>query len=355
MTPAPAPPPRIKDYKIQNITPLPMGCSVQQYHRWISDLGRAHAAMPNSLGNDTRKVIHALENTEQDCRRDWDTHVTGLRSKHPGTSVEDHYVWDDFMEFTKNFQRDPNNSTGTITDALNNAYQKIDQSPREFNQYLETLEFERLPLRPEEDRADLFLSRLEPWFRAFIRTNNINHLPQTRHEMVQLAQATFVGLPKSLRSTRRSEIKSPDQHKPLFDKKPRTEANSSKNHKTDNRFPSRYQPAVTRGDSGRRSNTSPRTRTNDKPNSSTNNRRSTTKSTTDNKSYTPPGEVNPLSADGKPKTCYACGSDRHYSNECPDKGKPASTHQTRSHRRPAVRTNQVQGHVSEEETTSESA
>jgi hypothetical protein len=284
-----------------------MACTLQQYNSWMMDLERAHISQPQTLHDDKTKVIHALDHVEKECRNRWDTHMKSLRKG--DESVFDYYKWDEFKTFSSNFKKDPQGVSGVIQSSINAAYQRENQDPWTFHQYLETLELEQ-EMRSDSSRAEFFLSRLLGWISLEIRTKYALSMPETRDKMVRVAQAIWVSTPERVRKRKHEEV-GPKRGGTGETPNKRGRGGSSSGGVTNMRGGTLNNPRKRgqgrgRGSRARGSYTQP----------NQNAQGSTSEATP---------KLNPPDETGKTTTCYRCGSTYHYAPDCPVPAEAAAS------------------------------
>lgn len=184
--------------------------------------------------------------------------------------------WLFFQEWTLSLIKNASSLTMAIAKEKENIHQRKDEDPREFHARLDTLEqyFERAS---EKERARSFFVKLQHSLQLRIQ-DHVRELPETREEVVNTANHYW-----DLMKTN-SDRGNTNETKP--------------NHLRKRKAP----PDEPQG---------PEKKT---YKNRQNNRRRQESSTNNN--------LNPIGRDGKRNVCHICGSDTHYSPDCPDRKDP---------------------------------
>jgi len=171
--------------KVTHVQTLEHTASLRKWGDWKHDVQRVFDADPFIYRKQPwNKVLKALDYVDEYLKSLWTTHLT----QHP----DDEKDWDVFLQWTKRNIAQGLNSETTLYKQYQDAKQRPNQPPREFNNYLTSLERD-LEHKTEKETAMAFYVRLDDDLRRQFDISNIN-LATTRSQMVDIAQRVWEGL-----------------------------------------------------------------------------------------------------------------------------------------------------------------
>ena len=201
------------DIKYDEVDSLTLKSSFRAWTDWKADLERVWAGAPWKYERDTLKVIKAVSKMDKACRARWNAHVRINPTKDNDYSH--------FLGWTRTLVRNNVSFETTVYEEYEKASQRDNQSPMDFDAYLSSIERE-LPEVPDSIQANRFYAKLNEDVVKQIKISGLQALPDTRTEMVALAQRVWEGLrPKQNRhvpmanlrlSERISQPDRPDRH-----------------------------------------------------------------------------------------------------------------------------------------------
>jgi hypothetical protein len=191
------------DIKYDEVDSLTLKSSFRAWTDWKADLERVWAGAPWKYERDTLKIIKAVSKMDKACRARWNAYV-----RINPTRDND---YGHFLDWTRTLVRNNVSFETTVYEEYEKASQRDNQSPMDFDAYLSSIERE-LPEVPDSIQANRFYAKLNEDIVKQIKISGLRTLPNTRTEMVALAQRVWEGLrPKrSNQSTSRPER--PNQH-----------------------------------------------------------------------------------------------------------------------------------------------
>lgn len=265
---------RGQDIKLKNIPTFTLNSSLQQRQEWLLDLQQQFEGDLRRYHDGRTQILGALSHMDTTCRQRWYRHVD---EKSPNSQRNLKEDWPYFKDWTLTLIKNAASLESEVMGQLEKARQYKEEDPREFHARLDTLE-RHFPRVAEKERALSFFAKLLYDLQNDIRRHIIK-LPETREEMIDIAYHFW--------DLQRSETNR---------KRKRTETTEESPRKKDsNQTPK-----------GPQENRKPRQPRNSKG------------------TYTK-GRLNPIGDDGKRNQCFNCGSEKHYSNKCPDPPKEKTT------------------------------
>ncbi|OKO92955.1 hypothetical protein PENSUB_12550 [Penicillium subrubescens] len=265
-----------QDIKLKNIPTFTLNSSLQQRQEWLLDLQQQFEGDLRRYHDGRTQILGALSYMDTTCRQRWYRHID---EKSPITHRNLKEDWPYFKDWTLTLIKNGASLQSEVMGQLERARQLKDEDPREFHARLDTLE-RHFPRVAEKERALSFFAKLLYDLQNDIRRHIIK-LPETREEMIDIAYHFW--------DLQRLETNRKRKHTETTDEPPR--------------------------------------------------KRNSTKRTQDNKRSRKPwtdkntpakDRLNPIGEDGKRNRCFNCGSEKHYSNKCPDppKDKPTAAIQS---------------------------
>jgi DNA repair exonuclease SbcCD ATPase subunit len=264
---------RGQDIKLENIPTFTLNSSLQQRQEWLLDLQQQFEGDRRRFHDDRTQILGALSYMDTTCRQRWYRHVDEKALTLQRNPKED---WPYFQDWTLTLIKNAASLESEVMSQLEKARQQRDEDPREFHARLDTLE-RHFPRIAEKERALSFFAKLLYDLQDEVRRHIIK-LPETREEMIDIAYHFW--------DLQRSEANR---------KRKRTESTEERSRKKDS-----YQ------------------------NSQTTNMKRGWKPKTDKDTPTKT-RLNPIGENGKRNQCFNCGSEKHYSNKCPDPLKDQPT------------------------------
>ena len=167
--------------KVQrNLRPkdLPMfhAKSTREHRNWVRDAEDQFRLTPQNFFLDEDKILWCnqflAENPKEQYRNE--------KTKNP----ENVSTWPVYVAFLLNLIEDPVNRELDVSQAYADAAQRPNQTVREFDAYLNSLEAQMLPYS-EEHRTSHFFTKLRPEIRAAV--TDVQTVPTRRNELVSLA------------------------------------------------------------------------------------------------------------------------------------------------------------------------
>ena len=259
------------DIKMKNAIQLPRNPSFKGRDEWLGDMTRIFQAAPKRYNKDEKRILTAVDNMDIVHRNRWTRYLSDLPDLEAAKARRN---WDLFREWTVELVKDGENRLPLAAKQLNDAMQRENQTPREFHDYMDSLE-RNFELPTEKQRALQYLAKLQPDLHRQLQLHGT--LPETRAAMVSLAERFW----DQMRTTRKRSR--PDAEEGTYSPRRRrfsTRASSSN--------PTR------RGSISREPHSQNRT------------------------TYT---RGNYIGKDGKQATCFKCGSTQHLANTCTQPAK----------------------------------
>jgi Zinc knuckle len=179
------PTPKRIDIKYESVEILSLHSSIRAWTDWKADLERMWRGASWKYQSDDLKVIKATSKMDRACRARW----TSYLRNNPAHEKD----YSHFLEWTRTLIKDNVNFESTVYEEYQRALQREGQSPLDFDAYLSAVERE-LPETSDDVRANIFFSKLRENVRNQIKLSGITSLPDTRTEMVSLAQRMWEGL-----------------------------------------------------------------------------------------------------------------------------------------------------------------
>lgn len=167
-------------YKKYRLATLPYKGSLKDREEWKQDLQFCFLVFKKHFSSDKQKIELALENMDVTGRKRWDRH---LRNHHAEEQEELWNNWESFLRWSQALMED---SLITIHLKYEDAQQLPEQSPKQFNYYLEMLEGNRSKSLDEARALNLF-AKIEPWLQGDIK-RYYPEFPNNRKDMVEAAQ-----------------------------------------------------------------------------------------------------------------------------------------------------------------------
>jgi len=176
--------------KVRTVQTLKHTASLRKWGDWKGDIQRVFNADPFIYSdNDVNKIITALDYVDEYLKSLWTSHLV----ERPGDDKD----WNAFLEWSKRNIAQGLQSESTLYRQYQRARQRHDQPPREFNNYLISLERDLEP-KTEKEAAMAFYTRLDDDLQQQFDINNID-LATTRSSMVDIAQRVWEGMNKGRR------------------------------------------------------------------------------------------------------------------------------------------------------------
>jgi hypothetical protein len=176
--------------KVRTVQTLRHTASLRKWGDWKGDIQRVFNADPYIYSdNDQNKIITALDYVDDDLKSLWTSHLTEC--------PDDDKDWNAFLQWSKRNIAQGLQSESTLYKQYQRAKQRSDQPPREFNNYLLSLERDLDP-KSEKEAAMAFYTRLDDDLQRQFDVNNID-LATTRSAMVDIAQRVWDGMNKRRR------------------------------------------------------------------------------------------------------------------------------------------------------------
>ncbi|KAJ5129198.1 uncharacterized protein N7515_005237 [Penicillium bovifimosum] len=136
-------------HQIADLPRLKRSSSVQERDTWLNGLELIFEGCPNRFSKDENKIITAVMQTSDSCRKSWYQHLAGLSEE------KKHHVkhnWPAFVDWTLMLISNSEQRLGDLQIELENKVQDKNQDPVDFDQELAVLEgyFEQ---RSEKEKA----------------------------------------------------------------------------------------------------------------------------------------------------------------------------------------------------------
>jgi hypothetical protein len=279
--------------KITTVRTLERSSTLRQWGDWKLDLQRVFDADPYLYKRkDHNKVSKALDHTDEDLRSMWNSHIT--------QKPRDRKRWKVFLNWTKTNIDQGLHSKTTLHEQYQAARQKADQSPREFNVYLTSLERDLNP-KDGEDLAMAFYTRLQFRLRRQFRLSNTK-MPKTRTKMVEAAQNIWEGMQEDQKQPHKKKDfeNSNDKRAPKKEQSSGYRRQSTSYHYKKKTFTK--DPSKKDAQKGQQ------------------------------KTEKAPPKPPPHDKAVKERLCFRCGSDLHFVPDCPEPPPPAAVKAVSSRR-----------------------
>lgn len=263
------------EIRVKSITRLRITSSYRQRDDWISDLQRAFEGARRKYRQDYRKILLAVDNMDDECRAKWERH---LQASPPERQRIDKDDWPGFKQWSLSILTTSVNQKLDLVRKLEDARQRVDQSPAAFQNYLESLEGHFPRESDEEIRAYKYFAKLSPEIRDHFDRTSVS-LPKSREEIVALATRFW-----ATRSHPTTPLPPTVPSLPV--------GGPSKTPKADSALPKNVirRQDLTRPANRERGETEP-----------------------------PHTRQNRVGTDGKLTTCFLCGAEDHWANQCPQR------------------------------------
>ena len=150
--------------------------STREHRNWVRDAEDQFRLTPQNFLSDEDKILWCNqflgENPKEQYRNE------------AGKIPENVATWDKYVAFLLNLIEDPVNRELDVRQAYADASQRSNQSVRDFDAYLNSLEAQMQPYS-EEHRTSHFFTKLRPEIRAAV--TDVQTIPTRRNELVSLA------------------------------------------------------------------------------------------------------------------------------------------------------------------------
>ncbi|KAL6228585.1 hypothetical protein BDW75DRAFT_246608 [Aspergillus navahoensis] len=267
----------------KDITKYSTEFSLQQRLSWLANMRRNFEGAPKKYRTDRQKILGSLIYMDQTCKDQWERHAQELVDNN---CQNDTRSWPHFEEWTYKILRSSMTSLTAVMVRLDRAHQGINQDPRDFDIYLNSLE-QYFDKEPERKRVETYFAKLQSTLRDKICDHNFGDLPETRDRLVAMASQYWSRMhrdPPKITSSQSNSIGNQEGNnqgsRGSLRDKGRGRGFRSRTGMTSLRYPS---------------------------------------STTEVKPHENGKEktANPNGPDRKPLRCYNCGSTFHLANTCP--------------------------------------
>jgi hypothetical protein len=252
------------EVRITNITQLTMNATSRVRDEWLSDLKRAFMGRRRKFARDTNKILLATDHMDKACRAEWDAHVNEQESEEKADRVQSD--WKGFVAWSEGLLKEAANQDLSMVRRFSQAHQREGQSPRDFAQYLASLE-RHLPREEEKWRSLRFVSKLQKPLQEYIDVHHPSREYNSREDTVSFTETMWWAMEKDKGNKKRNSPRIPEG--------PNKRLRSNRNDPSWGRQPHSYSP-----------------------------RQGTPRPT-------PKGE-GPQNL-----TCYNCGGEGHWANRCP--------------------------------------
>lgn len=210
------------DIKYDEVDSLTLKSTFRAWTDWKADLERVWAGAPWKYQRDNLKIIKALSKMNKACRARWNAYVRINLTK------EGDYTH--FLDWTRTLVRNNFSFETTVYEEYERANQRDNQSPVDFDAYLSSIEQE-LPEVSDSVQANRYYAKLNENVVKQIKLSGLQTLPNTRTEMVALAQRVWEGLrPKQNRDVTKLSLAERISKPPTFSQPERRHQQS--NHRT---------------------------------------------------------------------------------------------------------------------------
>ena len=174
---------RHKSVKVTNVIRFNTSMTFRRRQEWLEDLETAFIGDPRRYKSLSNRIVFALENMDSAVRSRWHGHC---RAQEPERRLEMWSDWQHFEDWTSTLVNDMGDEDMSALKDLEKATHRIEQSPWDFNTYLETLEA-RFPRLSDKERANRFFVKLHKDLRDHLELYFSSQRPSTREETVQWA------------------------------------------------------------------------------------------------------------------------------------------------------------------------
>ena len=150
--------------------------STREHRNWVRDAEDQFCLTPQNFISDKDKILW--------CNQFLGDNPKEQYRNEAGKEPENVSTWPKYVAFLLNLIEDPVNRELDVSQAYADASQRQNQSVREFDAYLNSLEAQMLPYS-EEQRTSHFFTKLRPEIRAAV--TDVQTVPTRRNELVSLA------------------------------------------------------------------------------------------------------------------------------------------------------------------------
>jgi hypothetical protein len=175
--------PRDSEIKLDSISHrLHPGSSLEQRTQWLDELDYLFEASPQRYATDKNKIAAGFFCVEAYHRAQWTNH----KKTH---FVDIQPTWSDFEDWSLEFIRGGRFTEADIAEKYHAARQRSDQDPRQFHNYLQSIE-NHMDFT-EKQRAQAYFAKLIQPLKKEIKALYQNELPDNRTDMVTTAIRTW--------------------------------------------------------------------------------------------------------------------------------------------------------------------
>ena len=270
----------------KDITKYSTEFSLQQRLSWLANMRRNFEGAPKKYRTERQKILGALIYMDQTCKDQWDRHAQELIDNNRRTDTQS---WSYFQEWTYKILRSSMTSLTTVMVRLDRAHQGINQDPRDFDVYLNSLEqyFDR---EPERKRVEIYFAKLQSTLRDKICDHHFGNLPATRDQLVAIASQYWSRMhrdPPRITPSQSNSIGNREGNNHEFKRSPRGRGHIRGPRGRIGNIPSKHH-------GNHSADTDPRLHGNSSEKT-----------------------VNPTGPNSRPLRCYNCESISHLANVCP--------------------------------------
>lgn len=195
------------DLKTEHITTFKKSWSFQQREEWLGDLELAFRRAPKKFKSPAKKILYALDQMEGEARSIWKRYVQAQESPEIADALYEDYPG--FVSWTLTLLKNAENREIEIAKKIEKAAQGSQQSPRDFDLYLDALEKQVEP-KTDTARAMTFYAKLDGGFQTYLEGYG-GDKPTNRAAMVSWAQVKWEAYTANVK--RRREDSDPGPYK----------------------------------------------------------------------------------------------------------------------------------------------
>ncbi|KAI0022743.1 hypothetical protein F4780DRAFT_777494 [Xylariomycetidae sp. FL0641] len=158
----------------------------RQRDEWLADLRRAFDSAPGKYRKPRRCINLAVSKMDSQCRPLWDRKVQRAYAEDPANAARIQADWDTFSQWTASLIRDAGHHEAAVAELVEDAAQGSSQHPRDFDNYLQSLEDQDPERKAQPASARFYYAKLTRPLRNKLK-EQVATLPRTREGMVSLA------------------------------------------------------------------------------------------------------------------------------------------------------------------------
>ncbi|VTT61413.1 unnamed protein product [Fusarium fujikuroi] len=205
------------EVKAKNIITLEYPTTFRKRDEWLDDMDRSFEGARKRYRTDKSRILFARDNMAPNARLMWSGHLNEQTEERREDLKRD---WEAFKEWSLTLVEDGGNRQILVTAQLENARQRPGQSPQDFHKYLVSIE-DHLPYKLDTAaRVYQYHAKLLPTLRDTIAFQGGVGLPETREELVQLAQRLWDASNRKNKRTGNLPDSLPPKKKPYQPREP---------------------------------------------------------------------------------------------------------------------------------------